>query len=870
MQKKALCVGINDYPLDQNDLRGCVNDARAWAKLLVDHYEFEKENVKLMLDSEATKANIMAYLADMVGSAVDGDIIVFTNSSHGTYLYDLTHDEPDEYDEAICPYDLNDNLILDDDLSELFKNLSGGINLTVISDSCHSGSVTKALVDNAPNKRRLRFIHPDLIGNKTNPDIRKAKPKSRMVNIDKDMDEILLSACKSTQYANEAEIEGEIRGAMTHFAIKIIEEAHYEITLKELEERLQIKLKDEQFEQDPQLEGKEGLMNKLLFSNNYREDAISNDEINQYPHSNAMDEKQDLINREAFHRYLRLENSRKNARELTTFEKAGKMTARRSVINAYDGMAIERIIMGNDLFPIAYLQLGLNAGKSVARISIRDRIGRVIGYGTGFLVSPSLLLTNNHVLNNKDLAFNSIAEFNLEDDEHFNPKQVVSFRFDTDKLFITDEELDFTLVALKESSIDGSGITDFGFLPLLSQEGKILEGEYVSIIQHPEGGPKAITVRENEVKFLSPNFLHYVTDTQPGSSGSPVFNDQWIVVALHHAGVPDPDDNTKWIANEGIRISSIVAYLETKRSSMDVGTRDLVDQMLSKPLITPSEWGTIEAAVLEKEWYKNSTGYDETFLGKGFEIPLPSLSEGMVNDIAEMEDGRKILPYTHFSIMMSKSRRLAYYTAVNIDGKNRVDVKRKKDKWYFDSRIDEAFQCGPNLYNNNPLDRGHLTRRQDPNWGLDASKANEDTFHFTNCSPQHSQLNQKTWLNLEDYILDNARINELKINVFTGPVFRADDMMYRGEFKIPAEFWKVVVMVKDDNTLSATAYLQTQKNLIQNLEFAYGAYKTYQVTVAQIEALTNLDFGKLKEHDPLATIETLGAYEIESPTDIRL
>lgn len=79
-------------------------------------------------------------------------------------------------------------------------------------------------------------------------------------------------------------------------------------------------------------------------------------------------------------------------------------------------------------------------------------------------------------------------------------------------------------------------------------------------------------------------------------------------------------------------------------------------------------------------------------------------------------------------------------------------------------------------------------------------------------------------------------------------------MIYRNEFQIPEEFWEVVIIVKDDTDLSATAYLQTQKNLIEDLKFAYGEYKTYQVPVVKIEALTKLDFGILRFHDPLANI----------------
>jgi endonuclease G len=219
---------------------------------------------------------------------------------------------------------------------------------------------------------------------------------------------------------------------------------------------------------------------------------------------------------------------------------------------------------------------------------------------------------------------------------------------------------------------------------------------------------------------------------------------------------------------------------------------------------------------------------------------------------------------------MNKARKLAFFTAVNIDGARLQALKRAADRWFFDPRIDREFQMGPEVYSKNDLDRGHLVRRLDPVWGSRAAEANEDTFHFTNCSPQHKNLNQKTWQELEDYILRNADVHNLRVSVFTGPVFRADDMLYRDKFQIPAEFWKVVVMVKQDGKLSATAYLQTQKNLIIDLEFAFGEYKTYQVPVTRIEALTGLDFGKLRNFDPLANVEAALGRVIHNPQDIRI
>lgn len=553
---------------------------------------------------------------------------------------------------------------------------------------------------------------------------------------------------------------------------------------------------------------------------------------------------------------------------------AARVEVRRGLIDARDGMALERLIGESDLFPISYFDTALLVSKSVCKIEVHDQIGRVLGYGTGFLVSPSLLMTNHHVLAQADIARFSIAQFNYQIDTHLMPLPVKSFRLDPDRFFLADERLDFAIVAIEPETNDGARISDFGFLRLIAGTGKALKGEYVSIIQHPMGAPKAVAIRENRIIDCFEYYLHYETDTEPGSSGSPVFNDDWTVVALHHSGVPDPNDKDKYVANEGIRISSIMNFLEVEGEALDAGKRGLLDEMFKSSLTedeTTDASTEMEIDALEKEWYENVSGYDELFLGSDFAVPLPQLSEDLREDIAELEDGGSVLNYTHFSVVMNKSRRLAYFTAVNIDGARRKDIKRSKDNWYFDPRISRDNQCGPDIYKGNDLDLGHLVRRLDPVWGNDASEANEDTFHFTNCSPQHKNLNRTKWLHLEDYILENAGKHDIRVSVFTGPVFRDDDLLYRG-VQIPAEFWKVVVMVitGSQDRLSATAYLQTQKNLIDDLEFAYGKCKSYQVPIKKIENLTGLDFGELGSHDPMANIESVIGRAIERPSDIVL
>ena len=172
------------------------------------------------------------------------------------------------------------------------------------------------------------------------------------------------------------------------------------------------------------------------------------------------------------------------------------------------------------------------------------------------------------------------------------------------------------------------------------------------------------------------------------------------------------------------------------------------------------------------------------------------------------EDGR--LDYMHFSVVMSRSRRIAMFTGVNIDGSESVSVPRGSDRWSLDGRIPATAQAGEALYTDNGLDRGHLVRREDPNWGPEAATANGDTFHFTNCSPQMAAFNQKTWLSLEDYILKNTRRWRDRVTVFTGPVFREDDRLYRG-IRIPLAFWKVVAFLSDEGNPSATAYMIDQE-----------------------------------------------------------
>ena len=267
MARKALCVGINDYPGGDDDLRGCVNDARAWADLLVEHFSFARGDVKLLLDREATKANMVAGIKRLLANAKAGDVLVFTNSSHGSYEVDRSGDEA--YDEAICPVDCDTaGLLLDDELRKLFSGLPSGVSLSVISDSCHSGSLTRAAEESgsAPGYRRARFLSPKKLGKPELANIGELEPRRLSKYKESDMKELLLSGCTSREFSWDADIGGKPHGAMTYHAIKAIRDANYRITWEDLHKRVRSLLEAGGFDQHPQLEGLPANKKKPIFS----------------------------------------------------------------------------------------------------------------------------------------------------------------------------------------------------------------------------------------------------------------------------------------------------------------------------------------------------------------------------------------------------------------------------------------------------------------------------------------------------------------------------------------------------------------------------------------------------------------------------
>lgn len=271
MAKRALCVGINDYPGADNDLAGCVNDARAWAELLRERYGFPAGDVRVLLDAEATRAGILAGLDWLLAGARAGDQLVFTNSSHGTYVADESGDEA--YDEALCPFDAADGLILDDELRERFAGLPEGVSLTMIADNCHSGTITRARLDavasasSGGEERRARFLNPAAIGRRVLADPWKAKRRGSQRSLPQaGMKELLLSGCSPREYSYDARFAGRSHGAMSYFALRAIEEADGELTWAQLHARLREFLDEAGYPQHPQLEGRPESKKRRVFS----------------------------------------------------------------------------------------------------------------------------------------------------------------------------------------------------------------------------------------------------------------------------------------------------------------------------------------------------------------------------------------------------------------------------------------------------------------------------------------------------------------------------------------------------------------------------------------------------------------------------
>lgn len=292
--------------------------------------------------------------------------------------------------------------------------------------------------------------------------------------------------------------------------------------------------------------------------------------------------------------------------------------------------------------------------------------------------------------------------------------------------------------------------------------------------------------------------------------------------------------------------------------------------------------------VTESVWpvadYSNRDGYRAEFIEGHEPIAFPGAGDWTEDIVAMEPEARRegepphILPYRHFSVMMSKSRGLPLVSAVNIDGTRTRRGLERTDIWRRDPRIDRQVQNLRSGYGHDHLGffaRGHMTRREDPNWGSleEAKEADADTFHITNVAPQRQGFNAGIWLGLEAYVLDNCDRSNLKISVFTGPVLTDEDPVYY-ERKIPVEFWKIVAFVHaQTGDLTSIGYRRSQVQSLPTLRrsrFVFGDFDDCQVPISSIARDTGLDFGVLAELDVMAGADSRMEIRLSSVSDFFL
>lgn len=258
VNKQALCMGINDYSGTQNDLRGCVNDATNWGNLL----KSKGYNVTVLLDSQVTRATVIAKLQQL--TQTQGlTHFVLTYSGHGSQTADTNGDEDGGKDETLYLYDGH---LVDDDIRGILNKIPSGVKVTVISDSCHSGTVTRAFLSTMNDTSfysKPRYVPPEDV---TDAAMLEGIPfKKSIMCPEEGMNHILIAGAKDTEYSYDANIGGQPCGAFTYYALKVLQE-NPSVSYNDFIAKLRTYIPNGQYPQTPQLEGKEADKNQIMFA----------------------------------------------------------------------------------------------------------------------------------------------------------------------------------------------------------------------------------------------------------------------------------------------------------------------------------------------------------------------------------------------------------------------------------------------------------------------------------------------------------------------------------------------------------------------------------------------------------------------------
>ena len=257
--KRSLHIGINDYPGTGSDLSGCINDANDWREVL----ESRGFGSTSLLNSEATKTKMIESIKKIVASTGKDDIAVITYSGHGTWVPDEDGDEADGRDEALCPHDIAEgNVVTDDEMYEIFNERSRGARIIFISDSCHSGTLSRASNIMLGNREdflripKIRFLAPELYirGNQILLSRARRVEKGNVVGKTRSSS-LFLCGCKDTEYSYDAWFDERANGAFSYTALKTLKELPADATYRDWFKEIRKFLPHIHYPQTPQISG---------------------------------------------------------------------------------------------------------------------------------------------------------------------------------------------------------------------------------------------------------------------------------------------------------------------------------------------------------------------------------------------------------------------------------------------------------------------------------------------------------------------------------------------------------------------------------------------------------------------------------------
>jgi endonuclease G, mitochondrial len=560
---------------------------------------------------------------------------------------------------------------------------------------------------------------------------------------------------------------------------------------------------------------------------------------------------------------------------------------------------------------------------AIGRVELPDHPSLPYG-GTGFVVGDDLLMTNRHVaelfatgLGRETLSFipgqSAAVDFLRERDR---PESLL---FQIRRVAMVHPYWDMALLVV-------DGLTSVTPLSLSTAPPEDLRERDVVVVGYPALDPRnAVDVQNRifagvfNVKRLQPGRLRDVesirsfghpvaavthdSSTLGGNSGSAVVDVKTgEVVGLHFAGVyleanyAVPTHELaldRRVVEAGVNFDGEIAGDAAtpwdsfwRESDAEASTTTIRADTLPIEITIQIRSGESAAAAgvealvepIHDDDFSNRRGYDDRFLGE--RVPMPKVVDRKI--VSKLDSGAYRLPYEHFTVVMSKERRLALFTASNVDasparktpepgrdytraGLGGLRADKDKEKWFTDPRIPAIHQL-PNVFfdkDRESFDKGHIVRREDVAWGAsydEVRRANGDTYHVTNCSPQIASFNRAgsdgLWGELENLVLKQAKTERYAL--VAGPVFRKDDHLFLGvddagptSVPIPRQFWKIVV-ARTDGELQTFAFIldqdlsDTDFESVESLEFAVDkTWRQRMIAVKQLDKLIpELEFPK--------------------------